>query len=294
VFRYKGLFRDVSWDMYEDSGMGGYFIASYPLSRYRRVELQVGMQKGDRVDVEDIFGEGPLGPDTREDPRDLTRSGLLASNYLSYIKDNTLWLPTGPIDGERFNLSVGLVSCFVCESPSSVTGETVSRSASAENYAVAVDYRRYFRTTLLTAYAVRTYGFFSDGAIPGRAVLGGTHQLRGYPRYSLAGSRVLLVNQEWRFPILHGLALAFPIGTLRLPGVQGAFFADAGTSWLEHQDPTGVWGSYGTAFRMSLGAPLVLRLDIGRRFRSGELPPVSFGENDFNDTFVGFFFGFNF
>ncbi|MGH7447009.1 MAG: hypothetical protein ACRELT_05595, partial [Longimicrobiales bacterium] len=224
VFRYKGLFRDVSWDIYEDAGLGGYFLASYPLSRYRRIELQLGVQKGDRVDVEDGFGEGPLGVDTREDPRDLTRSGMLSTNYLSYIKDNTLWLPTGPIDGERFNLSLGLVSCFVCESPSAVTGETVRRSASAENYAVSVDYRRYVRTSLLSAWAIRTYGFFSDGAIPGRAVLGGTHQLRGYPRYSLAGSRLLLVNQEWRFPILHGLAFAFPIGTLRLPGVQGALF----------------------------------------------------------------------
>lgn len=293
LFRYKGLFRDVSWDIYEDSGLGGYFIASYPLSRFRRIELQLGVQKGERIDVEDFFAEGP-GGDTRDDPRDLTRSGILTMNYLSYIKDNTLWLPTGPIDGERFNLSVGMVSCFACESPSPITGEPVQRSASAENYAVSLDYRRYFRTSLLTAYAIRTYGFYSDGAIPGRAVLGGTHQLRGYPRYSLAGSRVLLLNQEWRFPILHGLALAFPIGTLRLPGIQGAFFADAGTSWFEEQEPTGLWGSYGTAFRMSLGAPLVLRLDVGKRFRRGDDPPVSFGDHDFDDTFVGFFFGFNF
>jgi hypothetical protein len=294
IFRYKGLFRDVSWDIYEDAGYGGYFVASYPLSRYRRIELQLGVQKGDRVDVEDAFGEGPFGDDTREDPRDLTRNGILTSNYVSYIRDNTLWLPTGPIDGERFNLSIGMVSCFVCRSPSPVTGETVERSASAENYAVSLDYRRYFRTSLLSAYAFRTYGFFSDGAIPGRAVLGGTHQLRGYPRYSLAGSRVLLVNQEWRFPILHGLAFAFPIGTLRLPGVQGAFFADAGTSWLENEEATGVWGSYGTSLRMSLGAPLVLRLDIGRRFHGGDRPPVVFRDSHFTATFVDFFFGFNF
>ncbi|MBR9988800.1 MAG: PD40 domain-containing protein, partial [Gemmatimonadetes bacterium] len=294
VFRYKGLFRDVSWDVYEDAGMGGYFIASYPLSRYRRVELQLGLQKGDRVDVDDGFGGGPLGTDTREDTRDLTRRGVLATNFVSYIRDNTLWLPTGPIDGERFNVSVGLVSCFVCELPSPVTGESVRRSASAENYAVSLDYRRYFRTSLYSAYAFRTYGFFSDGAIPGRAVLGGTHQLRGYPRYSLAGSRVVLVNQEWRFPILHSLALAFPIGTLRLPGIQGAFFTDMGSSWLEDQEPTGLWGSYGTAFRMSLGAPLVLRLDIGKRFHAGDPPPVRFNGRNFDDTFVAFFFGFNF
>src|SRR5690606_37331748 len=95
VFRYKGLFRDVSWDIYEEAGSGADLIASYPLSRCRRIELPLGVQQGARVDVEDGFGAGPRGSATRDDPRDLTRTGLLATNYLSYIKDNTLLLPTG-------------------------------------------------------------------------------------------------------------------------------------------------------------------------------------------------------
>lgn len=295
IYRMKGLFRDVSWDLYEDASFGGFFVASYPFSRFRRVELQLGISRSDRVDVEDAFEIGFGGVDTRPDPRDLTRRGIMTSNFVSYVKDNTLWLPTGPIDGERFNVSAGLVSCFVCDAPSPVTGASIRRSAAAENYAIWADYRRYFRTSLQSAYSVRGFGFFSDGAIPGRASLGGTHMLRGYPRFSLAGSRVWLLNQEWRFPLLNGMAIGFPIGTLRLPGVQAAFFADAGSSWLEAQQPSGVWGSYGTGFRMSLGAPLVLRLDVGRRFRHGDPPPVVFGrDRKFNDTFVDFFFGFNY
>ncbi|HUF49268.1 MAG TPA: hypothetical protein VMN60_00450 [Longimicrobiales bacterium] len=294
VFRYKGLFRDVAWDIYEDEGYGGYFLASYPFSRYERVELQLGVQKSRRNDVEDAFEVGGFGNDPNPENRDLTRAGMLTTNTVAYVKDNTLWLPTGPIDGERFYAAVGLVSCFACETPSAVTGEIVQRSAAAENYAIALDYRRYFRTSLLTAYAVRGFGYFSDGAIPGRTALGGSHQLRGYPRYSLTGSRVWLVNQEWRFPILHRLSLTFPFGTLALPGVQGALFADVGSSWLEEKEPAGIWGSYGTSFRMSLGAPLVLRLDIGRRLRSGDEPPVVFRNSSFNDTFFDFFFGFNY
>ena len=105
-----------------------------------------------------------------------------------------------------------------------------------------------------------------------------------------------MVNQEWRFPLLHGLALAFPFGDLRLPGIQGAFFADVGSSWLETMSkPEGTWGSYGTGFRMSLGAPLVFRLDVGRRFKMGQAPPVIFGNGEkFRDTFVDFWFGFNY
>jgi hemolysin activation/secretion protein len=172
----------------------------------------------------------------------------------------------------------------------------VSRGAAVDNYVLIADYRRYFRTTQYSAYAIRAYGFYSSGTIPSRSVLGGPSRLRGYPRFSMAGTRVWLLNQEWRFPILNSLSLDFPFGDLRLPGVQGAFFADAGSSWLEQQEPErGTWGSYGVSFRTSLGAPLVLRLDIGKRYRIGAPPPVTFGGNEhFNSTFFDFFFGFNY
>jgi hypothetical protein len=296
VFRFKGRFRDVAWDLYDEETYGAYVVASYPFSRYHRVELQLGFEHSDRDDLEDAFEGGIFGSTTREDPRDLTRTGFLTSNYVSYVKDNTLWVPTGPIDGERYNLTIGLSSCFSCTTPSIVTGQPIKRSAVGEALILSADYRRYFRTSLHTAYAIRAFGFYSGGAIPGRWVLGGTNMLRGYPRFSLAGSRVWLLNQEWRFPLLNGLSLAFPFGTMRLPGVQGALFADLGSSWLETQGGAGgSWGSYGIGFRSSLGPPLVLRLDVGRRFRIGDPPPVIFGGgSSFNDTFVDFFFGFNY
>jgi hypothetical protein len=294
IYRFKGRFLDVSWDIYDEESYGSFFVASYPFSKFHRLEFQLGLEQSRRIDVEDIYEVGG-GPSTQPDPRDLTREGIVASNYLSYVKDNTLWIPTGPIDGERYNVTLGLVTCFDCAIPSEVSGEPLVRGAAAENFVVSADYRRYFRTSLYSAYALRGYIFYSDGAIPARSVLGGTHRLRGYPRFSLAGSRVWLVNQEWRFPILNRWSLGFPFGELRLPGIQGAIFADIGSSWLETQSkPVGTWGSYGLGLRTSLGAPLVLRLDIGRRFRLGGAPPVDFDGADFNDTFVDFFFGFNY
>jgi hypothetical protein len=293
LFRFEGRFRDVAYDIYNETTAGGYFLASYPFSRFHRLELQLALERSTREDVADFNDEFAPGA---IDTRDLTRTGTLASNYLSYVKDNTLWLPTGPVDGERYNLTLGLVSCFACTYPSEVTGAPVHRGAAVDNYVLIGDYRRYFRTTQYSAYALRGYFYYSSGTLPGRAVLGGPHRLRGYPRFSLAGSRVWLLNQEWRFPILNGLSLNFPFGDLRLPGVQGAFFADAGSSWLESQArPGGTWGSYGLGFRTSLGPPFVLRMDVGRRFRMGALPPVVFGNGErFGDTFVDFFFGFNY
>lgn len=276
LFRFKGLFRDVSFNVYEEENYGGYFIASYPFSKFRRLELQLGVERSDRLDREDFYR-----PDRREDPRDLTRDAVLTTNFLSYVHDNTLWLPTGPIDGSRYNLTGGLV--------------TDLSQARAESYILLADYRRYFRTGLYSALATRAYVYYSDGAIPGRAVLGGPHRLRGYPRFSLAGSRLWLLNSEWRFPLLHRLTFGLPIGDLTFPGIQGATFVDIGSSWLENSKPEGTWGSYGLGFRMSLGWPLVLRLDVGRRYKIGEPPPVYFGPREtFGDTFVDFFIGFNY
>jgi hypothetical protein len=296
IFRYKGLFRDVALDLYEESTAGAYFLASYPFSKFHRLELQLSAERSSRVDTEDALEGGLFGETTRPDPRDLTRKGFLTSSYLSYVKDNTLWISTGPIDGERYNLTAGVVSCFSCSSPSDMAGGSVERSAAGENWMASVDYRRYFRTSLYSAYAIRAFGFYSDGAIPARTVLGGAQRLRGYPNFSLAGSRVWLINQEWRFPILNALTFSFPFGNVRLPGIQGAIFADLGSSWLETQKRAeGAWGSYGTGFRWSLGAPLVLRLDVGRRFRLGGEPPVVFGGGErFSATFVDFFVGFNY
>lgn len=295
VFRFKGRYRDVAYNVYDEETYGASVVASYPFSRFRRLEFQLGLERSERVDVPDACERGILCPTKRSDPRDLTRSGLLSTNLVSFVKDNTLWLPTGPIDGGRYNLTAGLTTCFECKRPSAADSTLTNRGTLLEHYLLTADLRRYLRVTLRSAYAVRLYGYYSDGAIPGRAVLGGPHRLRGYPLFSLAGSRLWLLNQEYRFPILHGLALAFPIGELRFPGIQGAFFTDLGSSWLEGQDYESAWGSYGMGFRTSLGAPLVLRLDVGKRFEVGEEPPVDFGgDEEFGDTFVDFFFGYNF
>lgn len=276
LYRLKGLFRDVSFNLYEEENYGGYFIASYPFSKFRRFELQLGLERSDRLDREDFYR-----PDRRDDPRNLTRDAVLTTNFVSYVHDNSLWLPAGPIDGSRYNLSAGLVS-------------DISR-ARPESYILLADYRRYFRTGLYSALATRAYAYYSDGAIPGRAVLGGPHRLRGYPRFSLAGSRLWLVNTEWRFPLLNRLTFGLPFGDLTFPGIQGATFVDIGSSWLEDSRPKGTWGSYGLGFRMSLGWPLVLRLDLGRRYKIGEPPPLYFGpDKAFGDTFLDFFIGFNY
>jgi hemolysin activation/secretion protein len=161
-----------------------------------------------------------------------------------------------------------------------------------ENYVLLADVRRYFRTSLYSALALRAFGYYSDGAIPGRIAVGGPYTLRLYPFLGFIGSRVWFVNAEWRFQLLNQLALAFPFGTIRFPGVQAAPFFDMGQVWLEYNRPQGVWGSYGFGFRMPILFPIVLRLDVGWRFASGQLPKYVIP--GFDKTEVDFFIGFNY
>lgn len=278
AFRFDGRFVDQAFrNVFDEETWGGYFLASYPFSKFRRLELATVLERSDRKDAFDVVPF--LSLDQPPDTVDLTRKGTIASNFLSYVVDNSLWLPTGPVDGMRLNLTGGLV--------------TDLSAARAENYIVRADLRRYFRTGLRSAYAVRVFAYFSDGAIPGRIALGGTHSLRLYPRFGLFGSRAWLINQEWRFPLTNRITIGFPFGDLTFPSVQSALFVDLAQIWLEGQEPSGVWGSWGTSFRMPLGAPLVLRLDVGRRFTLGDLPTGSF-LNRFGGTKVDFFFGYNY
>lgn len=278
AFRWNGRFVDQAFNnVFEEETYGGFFLASYPFSKFRRIEVQTALEYSDRRDVQDIvrFNE-PITefPDTLS----VTRRGLIATNQISYVKDNTLWLATGPIDGARWNVTAGVVSDLT--------------KARAENYQVFFDYRRYLRTSLLSAYAVRLFGYWSDGAIPGRIAMGGPYTLRLYPFLGFIGSRAWMVNQEWRFPITHGMAFAFPFGTIRFPGIQGGLFVDLGQIWLEDRDPKGIWGSYGLGLRMPIIFPLILRLDVGRRFKTGDLPTGRI--SDFHGTEVDFFIGFNY
>lgn len=277
IFRVKGRFVDAAFrNTYEENAFGASFLASYPFSKFRRIDLRTGIAHSDREDSFSIVRFGDVNPSI--DTLSLTRKGIISQTSLSYVMDNTLWLPVGPIDGLRWNITGGLVTDLT--------------HARAENFQIMFDLRRYFRTSLLSAYSVRMFAFWSDGAIPQRVPLGGSYSLRLYPYLGLFGSRIWMVNQEWRFPLAHAIALAFPFGTMRFPGVQGAVFLDMAQVWREDQDPEGVWGSWGFGFRMPLFSPLILRLDMGRRFKIGDLPTFTF--RDFDGWTVDFFIGVNY
>jgi hypothetical protein len=270
AFRQRGLFYEGDFNtLFQETSYGAFAQVRYPFTRFRRVVGEYRLERSDRFD---LFSENVTEP---------RRLGWLASSYLSYVKDNTLWLATGPIDGERYNLTVGLVNDL--------------SHGRFDSWLLAADVREYLRMSLRSALALRVQGYASGGERPRRINIGGSWGLRGYPRYGyVAGTHAWLVNAEYRFPITDFLTIGFPFGAARFPGIQGALFVDYGRAWSQSTTRRGVLGASGLGLRMPIGPPLVLRLDVGWRLGSSDLDFYGLPASSRHRRFVDFFFGFNY
>jgi outer membrane protein assembly factor BamA len=157
--------------------------------------------------------------------------------------------------------------------------------SNANYYSAIFDYRRYIYLGGRSAYASRYWLFYNDGKESRRFFMGGSWDLRGYPRFSIRGKKLWLTSQELRFPFLDQLGLRFPFGGISFVGLRGALFFDAGNAWDDAYEET--FASTGFGIRMNLGGYLVLRYDFGKRI-----------ENNFTtlekDIFTQFFFGWDF
>jgi hypothetical protein len=232
AFHLVGDFYDELGFPFFERRIGGEFIARYPFSRYARIEAAAALYHSTKEELS------------------LERRGVVLMNYLSLVRDTSLWLNTGPIDGERYHVSLGIT--------------TDLSSGTAESVYTILDLRKYLRLGLRSAYAVRFQGKFSYGSDPYRFSLGGPFSLRGYPRYSLTGTRTLLLSQEMRVPLIRRFVLSTPVGGLEFPSLQGVIFLDAATAWVGGEDPLSPIGSFGLGLRLGLGPFAALKLDAAK------------------------------
>ena len=257
IYRFSGRRYDLTDpDQYFfERDYGGYFAMSYPLTEFERLETSVSLTNSDK----EVFG-------AIED-----RKALLLSNSIAFTHDNSLWGPSGPLDGSRFNITLAFTSDI--------------QYSNVNYYTVIFDYRHYFRLAQRSAFASRFWLFYNDGKESRRFVMGGSWDLRGWPRWSILGQKLWLVSQELRFPFIDQVALQLPFGGIGFSSIRGALFFDAGAAW--DQIYTETLGSVGGGLRMNLFGILVLRYDIGKRI-----------ENNFTTLqqglFQQFFFGYDF
>lgn len=257
IFRFSGRRYDLTDPdlFFYERVFGGYFSLSYPLSKFKRIDLTTSVSNSDK----EVFGEIRA------------RKALFLSNAIAFVHDNSLWGPSGPLDGSRYNITLAYTSDV--------------QFSNANYYSIIFDYRRYFRLGERSAYATRFWTFFNGGVEARRFFMGGSWDLRGYPRWSLRGKRLWLTSHELRFPFIDQFGIRFPFGGVTFVGFRGAVFVDVGSAWDDEYKET--LGSVGTGVRFNIGGFLVLRYDIGKRI-----------ENNFQrfqqGIFHQFFFGWDF
>ena len=239
VYHLSGRRYDLTQSdfVYYERLYGGYLSLSYPLSFFRRLETSVSLSQSEKdLDFEE-------------------RRSLLLSNTISYVKDNSLWYITGPIDGEMFNLTLGYVSDV--------------ENSNENYYSFLIDYRKYFRIGRLSSLALRGQFFDNEGKNPRRYFLGGTWSLRGWSQLSIRGTKLWQANAELRFPLLDMLYLKFPFGMVwGFPAIRGALYFDAGNCWDNSENYNFTRGSLGAGMRINLFNVIVLRYDFGKRIEN--------------------------
>jgi Tol biopolymer transport system component len=239
-------------------------VVAYPFNRARRLEFQGGISQiaFDEVtytEAYDLRNGGLVFRDTQE--VEVAESLTMGTASAALVFDTSIFGATSPVGGQRYRLEV-----------SPTVGEL--RYAS-----LLADYRRYFMPAQFYTLATRVihYGRYGSGGEDNRLYplyIGYPSLVRGYdvntldsdecianalsscPAFDrLVGSRILVGNLEFRFPLLR------PFGAS--PGMYGplpvevALFADAGVAWTRNTTPELFGGqaqhvsSVGAAFRVN-------------------------------------------
>lgn len=251
IFRFTGTRYDLK-RYYEEDEIGGDFVLEYPFDQFRRLNFYTNLRYSERTEFID------------------TDYSWLSTANVSYVKDNSIWGATGPVDGERFKVSFGYTEDFV----NSNIGFTT----------FLADYRKYFRVTKRTNYAIRAMFLQNNGKGSRYYALGGSWDLRGYKFLALRGEKLFLLSQEYRFPLMDFFGFKFSFGpALGSNLIRGALFVDIGNAYDHKIDFSDYRGSYGAGIRMRMFGALILRYDVGRRMKYRT-----------NSNFTQFFFGWDF
>ncbi len=252
LFRFSGRYFNYKDSYYYEDRVGGFFTISYPFSQFNRMEFNTNLSYSDK----DILGFN-------------RRHSILTSNSISFISDNSIWWYTGPMEGHRYNITVGNTYDL--------------RWSNVNYYTFLADMRQYTRLAPRLTHAIRVLLLYNEGKDARWYYLGGSWDLRGYRQWSIRGEKIFLVSNELRFPFIDYLGVKFPFMGLGFRAIHGALFLDAGNAW--NNEWRELIGSAGFGFRMNFGGFLVLRLDIGKKTDFRRIT---------SDWFTQFFFGWDF
>src|SRR5262245_48471194 len=256
-------------------------MTAYPFDRARRIEFQAGatrvsFDRRTETTVSSLITGNVLSDDV-SNTETLAPALNLANTSAAFVYDTSAFGATSPISGQRYRL------------------EAAPTFGALTFTNVLVDYRRYLMPAPFYTIAARVVhdGRYGSGGEDHRLFpmyIGYPALVRGYdintfgpsdcvpsvvsqcPAFDrLLGSRMLVGNLEFRFPLLR------PFGaTSRMYGpipIEVALFADGGVAWNRGQKPALFGGSRdgvssaGVALRANLFGYAVGQLDFSRPFQ---------------------------
>ena len=231
---------------------GGAIFFSRPVTRFRRFEFGTEAAMIDERVLRYNYSLGEVS--------ELTGGGssFYVAPYIAMVADNALYGSTGPINGGRSRYSV-------------------EHAVGDITYTTGIlDWRRYTNIRHRFALAQRVIAGASVGRDPQLFRFGGPYTFRGVDYGDLVGTRLLVANLEFRFPLIEQLGLGWPL-PLNLGGINGVFFVEGASAWEEGNDPkffSSTGGLHTQDLRLAFGAGarvnlgyFILRYDFGREHR---------------------------
>jgi len=255
----------LAGNIYHDLETGGILGFSYPFSIFSRADLEFF---GRYIKREPFIGD--------------TAAAAIESNALmtsvGYSFDNILWGITGPLTGLRASVSAQIAPPLPFTNEAYLSGD--------------IDVRHYTHILGRYVWANRlllgaSVGIGDSAKTARKYFLGGNENwfnygvnaenydqnldysyysslispLRGWNYFDITGSKVMLLNSEFRFPFIREVTTVWPI-PLQIKYINGALFIDAGYAWTGETLPPDIVGGYGFGMRANLGI-FVLRYDRG-------------------------------
>jgi Tol biopolymer transport system component len=261
---------------FNDAELGGFISASYPFSLFSRLDFECVGRTIERTSRSYDISDSING-------QKQTINTLLPS--VSYSFDNILWGMTGPLNGMRARATVQALAPLSFIDDPFVSCE--------------IDFRRYFHLFKRFVWANRVFlgasQPLSETASPRRYLLGGSENwiftssdinyeqyennvryafysamvvpFRGWRYFDISGTKVAVLNSEFRFPFIREFSTVFPL-PLAIRYINGAVFADIGNAWDRRNQRNGLplpeklYGGLGFGTRINLGI-FLLRYDRG-------------------------------
>jgi len=202
----------IDYQLFTERNYGLYALASYPFSTFTRADLE----------FEGFISEREFFGTYRQEASGYTyyvpekSERHLLQPTISLIHDSAYFASFGPVIGSRWMLSASKAVAF--------SGADISRAT------LFADYRKYLPLFYRNYLAVRGIAAYGAGNDPQFFFLGGPLTMRGYDYLQFTGSRMLLFNVEYRYPLIDALILGWP-GRWGFQDIGGTFFFDTGSVW---------------------------------------------------------------